>query len=279
MKKQRWIGFSGILAMAAVAWGLQIYGQSSPQQKPVVGYDDTPMLPGGKWRVHDGNRPQPRAVTPGASSLPVAPGKPPSDAIVLFDGADLSKWRTVKGDLAGWKVENGYVEVVPRAGNILTREEFGDCQLHIEWRTPSPPSGASQARGNSGVFFLGRYEIQVLDSFETITYPDGLAAALYGQYPPLVNASRPPGEWQTYDILFTIPRFKEGKLQTPAYATVLHNGVVVHNHTALLGPTKHRTLPEYVEHGPGGPLMLQDHGDKVRFRNIWVRPLKGYDQP
>ncbi len=157
---------------------------------------------------------------------------------------------------------------------IRTKQEFGDCQLHLEFATPTPPKGRDQGRGNSGVLFFGRYEIQVLDSFENLTYPDGQAAAIYGQYPPLVNASRPPGQWQSYDIVFTAPRFtEEGPLESPAYVTMFHNGVLVHNHRAPLGPMKFRGLAPYAPHGPKGPLMLQDHTNPVRYRNIWVREL------
>ncbi|RKY02695.1 DUF1080 domain-containing protein [Candidatus Poribacteria bacterium] len=239
-----------------------------------IGYDDTPYLPGSKWRVHDGKRPQPRVVTPGAS-----PGDPPSDAIILFDGTDLSKWVSSRdGGPARWKVENGYMEVVPGTGDIQTKEEFGDCQLHIEWMVPPDVTGEDQGRGNSGVFLMGLYEIQVLDCYGNITYPDGMTAAIYGQYPPLVNACRKPGEWQTYDIIWEAPRFEGDKLVRPAYLTLIFNGVVVHNHVALLGPTGHRRLPEYRPHPPVGPLRLQDHGNPVRYRNIWYRPLKGYDE-
>jgi hypothetical protein len=238
------------------------------------GYEDTPFLPGSKWRVHDGNRPQPPVVTPGKTF-----GEPPSDAVVLFDGTDLSKWRSVRdGGPAGWKVENGYMEVVPGTGDIQTVEEFGDCQLHLEWMAEFPPKAEGQGRSNSGVFLMGRYEIQVLDCYQNTTYPDGITAAVYGQYPPLVNACKPPGEWQTYDIIWIAPRFSDdGKLIRPAYLTVFHNGVVVHYHTPLLGPTGHRILPKYQPHPPVGPLRLQDHGDRVRYRNIWYRPLRGYD--
>jgi hypothetical protein len=250
------------------------------QTKPRVGFKDTPMLPGGRWHVHDGDRPLPPVVTPGASSTQETPGKAPSDAVVLFDGGDLSKWRGERGRSAGWDVNDGAVVVHPGAGAIVSRDEFGDCQLHLEFASPVPATGQDQGRGNSGVMFFGRYEIQILDSYENVTYADGQAAAIYGQYPPLVNASRKPGEWQTYDILFTAPRFKsDGSLQTPACATVLHNGVVVHHHTAVLGPMAYRALPRYRAHGPKGPVMLQDHGNRVRFRNIWVRPIKDYDQP
>ena len=237
------------------------------------GYEDTPFLPGSKWRVHDGNRPQPPVVTPGKTF-----GEPPSDAVVLFDGTDLSKWRSVRdGGPAGWKVENGYMEVVPGTGDIQTVEEFGDCQLHLEWMAEFPPKAEGQGRSNSGVFLMGRYEIQVLDCYQNTTYPDGITAAVYGQYPPLVNACKPPGEWQTYDIIWIAPRFEGEKLVRPGYLTLIHNGVVVHYHTPVMGLTLHRRFPTYRPHPPVGPLRIQDHGFRVRFRNIWYRPLKGYD--
>ncbi len=245
-----------------------------------LGYDDTPILPYGKHRVHDSARPQPRVITPAGPSTQEAPGTPPSDAVVLFDGKDLSGWISAKtGDAAGWKVENGYMEVVPGTGNIRTKEQFGDCQLHIEWAAPVVVKGESQGRGNSGVFLMGRYEIQVLDCYNNPTYADGTAAGIYGQYPPLVNASRKPGEWQTYDIIWEAPRFADGKIARPARVTVIWNGVVVHHATKLIGPTTHRQVLPWVEHPPVGPLELQDHGDLVRYRNIWYRPLKEYDQP
>lgn len=239
----------------------------------VHGYTNTPLLPGGHWHVHDPNRPQPRVVTPGTFSTPEQPGKPPSDALVLFDGTDLSQWRSAKGGEAAWKIENGAFVVTPKAGDILTKQEFGDIQLHLEWAEP-PPVGEGQGRGNSGIFFMGRYEVQILDCFENRTYADGTTGAVYGMHPPLVNACRPPGEWQTYDILFTAPRFAEdGKLLSPAYVTVIHNGVIVQNHAEYYGPSGHKNIPAYKAHPPTGPLRLQDHGNPVRFRNIWVRPL------
>jgi 3-keto-disaccharide hydrolase len=245
--------------------------------KAPVGYDDTPMLPGSQWRVHDSRRPQPRVVTPGTFSTPEQPGRPPSDAVVLFDGKDLSRWKGREGD-AQWKIENGYMEV-NRTGNIETREHFGDCQLHIEWATPVEVQGDSQGRGNSGVFLMGRYEIQVLDSYDNRTYADGTAGAIYGQYPPLVNASRKPGEWQSYDIIFIAPRFDGNRLVSPAYITVVQNGVLLHHHAAAMGPTGHRNVSSYDKpHPPEGPLALQDHGNPVRYRNIWMRRLKGYDE-
>ena len=260
------------LVLAFGALVVLVHGQSA--QKQSLGYSDTPMLPGGKWHVHDGNRPQPRVVTPGASV-----GAKPSDAVLLFNGSDLSKWQSIKGDgPAAWKVESGELVAVAGTGNIATKEEFGDCQLHIEWSVPSPPTGTGQDRGNSGVFLMSRYEIQVLDSYQAQTYPDGQASAIYGQFPPLVNASRKPGDWQTYDIVFTAPRFKDGALVTPAFATVFHNGIVVHDHTALLGATVHRALGKYTPHPEKASLMLQDHSHPVRYRNIWIRRLTTYDE-
>jgi hypothetical protein len=244
-----------------------------PPRAP-VGYDDTPMLPDSPWRVHDANRPQPRVVTPGTFSTPEQPGLPPSDAVVLFDGTDLSKWKGREGE-AQWKVENGYMEVT-RTGNIETREHFGDVQLHIEWMAPAEVQGNSQGRGNSGVFLMGLYEIQVLDGHDNPTYADGITAAIYGQYPPMVNACRKPGEWQTYDIFFVAARWDGERLVSPACATVVHNGVLVHHHREIMGPTGHRNLSSYDRPLPAeGPLRLQDHGNPVRYRNIWVRRLEG----
>jgi 3-keto-disaccharide hydrolase len=244
-----------------------------------LGYEDTPILPGTRFRVHDGARPQPPIVHPGTASTPEQPGRPPSDAVLLFGGTDLSPWVSVQGGEAGWRVEHGYVQVVPGTGDIQTREHFGDCQLHLEWAAPALVTGEGQNRGNSGVLLMGRYEIQVLDGYQNPTYPDGTTAAIYGQYPPLVNACRKPGDWQCYDIIWMTPRFNGDQLVSPAYVTVLHNGLVVHHHTALLGPTQHRQVASYRVHSPMGPLRLQDHGDAVRYRNIWYRPLKTYDEP
>ncbi|HEY8485341.1 MAG TPA: DUF1080 domain-containing protein [Longimicrobiales bacterium] len=230
-----------------------------------------------RWPVHSMERPRPPVVTPGPA--PATPVPPPSDAIVLFDGRDVSKWRSSKGGPVQWKVENGYMEVVRGTGSIETIQGFGDVQLHIEWATPTPPRGEGQNRGNSGVFLMGRYEVQVLDSYQNDTYPDGQAGALYGQYPPLVNASRAPGEWQTYDIIFRAPRFDaQGNLVRPARVTVFHNGVLVQDNVELVGPTAHRARPPYQAHPDRLPLVLQDHGDPVRFRNIWVRELKSPEE-
>ena len=239
-----------------------------------VGHQDTPIIPGTKWHVHDGERPQPPLVTPGVPSTLEKAGTAPSDATVLFDGKDLSKWRNAKGEDAGWKVEGGYAEVVPKSGDIFTREEFGpDVQVHIEFATP-PPVGDSQGRGNSGIFLYGRYEIQILDSYENPTYPDGQATGIYGYMPPQVNASRKPGEWQMYDIVFNGPRFADGKLATPASVTILHNGVVTQNHTVLIGETPHKQVGTYTAHPEKGAIKLQDHGNPMRFRNIWIRSLR-----
>lgn len=237
----------------------------------VSGQQETPFLPGGQWRVHDMQRPRPRVVSvPDASTTP----RPaPSDAIVLFDGTDLSAWQGGKGP-AGWTVADGAM-TVNGTGDIRTAANFGDCQLHLEFATPAEVNGKGQGRGNSGVFFLDRYEVQVLDSFDNDTYADGQCAALYGQHPPEVNACRPPGQWQTYDIVFEAPRFADdGSPKSPAYVTVLHNGILVHHRRELLGPTAHRSLPRYTAHPVTGPLRLQDHGNPVRFRNIWIRPLQ-----
>ena len=266
-----------LVAAAALVLGA---GWGAWAQQKRDGYKDTPFLPGGKWHVHDPDRPWPKIIDPGTASTPDTPGRPPSDAMVLFDGTSSANWVDDKGNPSKWVVDNGALICTPGSGYAFSKQEFGDCQVHVEWATPTPPKGDSQGRGNSGVFLMGKYEIQVLDSYNNPTYADGSAAAIYGQYPPLVNACRKPGEWQSYDIIWTAPRFKaDGAVETPAYATVLHNGVVVHNHTAPLGPMVFRQLAHYTPHGPKGPLGFQDHGNPVRYRNVWVRELKGYDEP
>lgn len=230
------------------------------------------------WQIHDMKRPKPPIVTPGTWSTQDAPGKPPSDAVILFDGKDLSKWSAVGGKDAPWKVEDGYMEAA--GATIETREPIGDCQLHIEFATPNPPKGSDQGRGNSGILLMGgQYEVQVLDSYENTTYADGQAAAVYGQNPPMVNASRPPAQWQQYDILWRGPRFdKDGKLLRPASVTVMHNGVYVQDHWVLTGPTGHHVEPPYHKHPEKMPLQLQFHGNPTRYRNLWYRALpdEGY---
>lgn len=235
-----------------------------------LGYADTPLIPGTEYHVHDGERPQPPIVTPAEGA------QAPSDATVLFVGTDLRAWEGQDGP-ARWKVEAGYMEVAAGTGNIRTRQHFGDMQLHLEFATPAAVEGNSQGRGNSGVFLMGRYEIQVLDNYRNPTYADGTVGAVYGQYPPLANAIRKPGDWNTYDIVWKAPVFDGERLVSPAVVTVLLNNVVLHHALAPRGETNHRVVTTYKSHPPKGPLELQDHGNPVRYRNIWVRELQGYD--
>lgn len=226
------------------------------------------------WGIHDMNRPKPPVVDPGTASTQEQPGTPPSDAIVLFNGTDLSQWCTMTGDKPKWKVKGNFMETVAGTGQIRTWQAFGDCQLHVEWATPNPPHGTGQGRGNSGVFLMGQYEVQVLDSYKSDTYADGQASAIYGQYPPLVNVCRAPGQWQTYDIIFSRPHFDDdGKLIKPAFITVIQNGVVTQNHVKILGPTNWQNSLPYEKHPPKLFLALQDHANPVRYRNIWIREL------
>ena len=238
---------AGVLALGAVPFSLA-----------------GPTQPDPKWEIHDEKRPKPPTVTPG--TIPTEGEKAPADAEVLFDGKDLSKW---KGD---WDVKDG--AIYSGTGMLTTKEGFGSCQLHIEWSAPTPPKGDSQARGNSGVYLMNRYEIQVLDNYNNPTYADGYAGAVYGQYPPLANPLRPPGEWNVYDILWHAPKFgDDGKVTEKAHVTVFVNGVLVQDDVTLTGPTGYHVRPRYAKHGDKEPLALQDHGNPVRFRNIWVRPL------
>ena len=241
-----------------------------------LGYSDTPIIPGQKWRVHDGTRPQPQIVKPGATFSHLAP--PPDDAAALFDGTDLKHFEKGDGSPAGWKVENGFMEVVPGSGTIRTRSHFSDFQLHLEFATPQEVKGNSQGRGNSGVIVFGDFEVQILDSYRNPTYPDGQAGALYGQQPPRVNASTPPGTWQSYDIIFENARWENGKLVKKANLTVLHNGVLIHHKQEFNGPSLHRQVGQYGKPKTKGPIVLQDHGNPMRFRNIWIREIKDYDQ-
>lgn len=260
--------------LAAAA--LPALAQKNTDAGPGDGYDDTPVIPGQKWRVHDKSRPRPPVVTPGAQF-----GQPPSDAVILFDGKDLSKWMEIgKRENAGkivepsWNVENGYFECVPRKGDLRTKESFGDVQLHVEWSSPEKLDGESQHRGNSGVMFMSRYEVQVLDSFNNATYADGQAGAVYGWWPPMVNAARAPGQWQWYDIVFEAPKFEGDKVVKLAHVTVFHNGVLLHHRQEIGGPMAHRIVRPYQPHKPEEPLMLQNHNTKVRYRNIWLRRLR-----
>ena len=233
---------------------------------PADGYTDTFHVPGQTWRVHDKSRPEPAIVDP-----PSEPGAPPSDATVLFDGKDLNQWQGGQGE-ALWKVKDGYVEV-NGTGSVKTKEGFGSCQLHVEWAAPAEVKDKAQGRGNSGVMLMGLYEIQVLDSYDNRTYSDGQAGSVYGQTPPLVNACRKPGEWQSYDIIFEAPKYEGREVVSPAYVSVIHNGVVVQHRTKIEGRVAHKDPPKYLPHEDKLPLVLQDHGNPVRFRNIWIRPL------
>ena len=229
------------------------------------------------WLAHDPKRPRPPVVDPGTQKLPVAA---PEDAIVLFDGTSLSNFQSAEGTEAGWRLENGAMISVADAGYVYSKQSFGDAQVHVEWSAPLPAVGTGQARGNSGVFLMGKYEVQVLDCYKNTTYADGHAAAIYGQYPPLVNVCLPPGEWQSYDIVFRRPRFgREGELESPARMTVIHNGVLVQDNVELWGGTNWLQTVPYRQHPDRLPLAFQDHGNPVRFRNIWVRELPEWQPP
>jgi len=271
-----------IVALAVAAAALLTAQQQKKQQPNAdLGFTDTPMLPNLPWHVHDPARPHPPVVTPGAT-----PYAPPSDAIVLFDGKDLSKWAqdgrgAEKGKIvdAKWPVKDGYFEVGANSGDLFTREKFGDIQLHLEFSEPPGITGTSQGRGNSGVLVMHRYEIQVLDAFKNPTYADGQAGAIYGQWPPLANPSRPPGQWNVYDIVFEAPKFEAEKLVQPAYFTVFMNGVLMHNRKASMGPMVYRQVAKYVPQPAEDSLALQDHHNPVRYRNIWIRRVPQYDEP
>lgn len=233
----------------------------------IIGYKDTPILPWCGYHQHDPDRPAPKIVTPGSPSSDEKGSTAPSDAIVLFAGKDLSQWQP-----SDWRIEKG--ELIAVTGNLTTKEPFGNCQLHVEWQAPDPPQGPMFDRGNSGVMLMGLFEIQIYDSYTEKLYPDGQAASVYGQTPPLVNACRKPGQWQTFDIVFFAPVFKSGRLEKPARVTVFHNGLLVHHDQEIYGPTGHRILPKYSDPIPEKlPLSLSAHNNPVRFRNIWIRTL------
>ena len=270
-----------VAAFAAITTNLAL-AQDKPKPHEIIidgvaGFQDTPMQPDGLWHVHDPARPQSPIVTPGASFSENA--APPSDAIVLFDGKDLSQWVDKKtGGPVFWTVADG--AAISAKGDIQTTNKFGDIQLHLEFCEPTPPKGDGQGRGNSGVFFMGLYEVQVLDCYDNKTYADGATGGLYGQHPALANACRPPGNWETYDMIFTAPRFAaDGKLVSPAYVTVTFNGVVVQNHQAFRGATNWRVPGKYTAHDALLPLALQYHNNSVSFRNIWVRPVPLDNEP
>jgi hypothetical protein len=257
-----------IAAVFATTSDVQAQELIKSKDGKAVGYKDTPILPWVGYHKHDPDRPLPPEVVPGQPSTQEHVGTAPSDAVVLFDGTDLSQWQPNE-----WTIENG--ELLVTKGDIETRQSFGDCQLHVEWQAPDPPRGPQMNRGNSGVFLMGRYEIQVADSYTEKIYPDGSAAAIYGETPPLVNATLPPGKWQSYDIIFTAPVFEGDKLVKRARVTMLHNGLLVHHNTEIMGPCSWRTIAPYEAHPPKQPLKLQAHGNPVRYRNIWIRPLEG----
>lgn len=251
------VRFLGTFALAIVGLVLLPLDLAAQERAPVY------------WEIHDPERPNPPAVDPGPA--PSEPEPPPSDAVVLFGGDDLSAWTHLDGSAVTWRVQDGVMEADPSTGDIQTKQSFGDVQLHIEWAPP--PSSEMEAHGNSGVFLMGRYEVQILDSHED-QYADGQAGALYGQYPPLVIANRPPGEWQTYDIVFRRPHFDaNGNVVRRARVTMFHNGVLVQDNEKLTGPTTHGDRPPYEKHPARLPIRLQTHGDRVQFRNIWVREL------
>lgn len=213
--------------------------------------------------------PVPKVITPGKSA-----GEAPSDAIILFNGLSAAAWQHEKGDEVKWTVGDNALTVKPGTGAIQTKQKFGDCQLHIEWRTPAEVKGTGQGRGNSGIFFMGRYELQILDSYDNVTYSNGQAGSIYKQHIPLVNACKPPGEWQFYDVIFTAPRFSDnGTVIEPARITVLQNGVLIQNNVTIWGSTQYIGLPTYQKHDTKEPIILQDHGNPVSFRNIWIREL------
>jgi len=270
------VGLLGMLVGCATQDAAMTKEKAAPapegEEKPLIQYVDAPD---GRWMIHDMDRPAPPVVTPGAEC-----GSAPADAVVLFDGTEaaIANWSDNKGNPSKWVCRDGYMESVKGAGYIQTKQEFGSCQLHVEFATPSHVSGTSQGRGNSGVFLQGQYEVQVLDSYENKTYPDGQCSALYGRSVPLVNVCRQPGQWQSYDIIYHRPMFdKKGNVTKMATFTVLQNGVLTQDQAELTGGTGWKgphAISDYTPHGDAGPIMLQDHGNPVRYRNIWVRELK-----
>jgi hypothetical protein len=262
------------LTFALFATTAAVFGAEKKETFP-LGYTDTPVIPGTKWKVHDIDRPAPAVVAPGS-----LPGGAPSDAIIIFDGKDTSQFYSKKKDTPGkfpspWAVENG--ELIVSGGDCWTHLEFASCQLHVEWRSAAKnQAGNSQKKGNGGVFFMDRYESQMLDTDNNPTYADGMPGGIYGQTPPMVNAVRKAGEWQSYDIIFTAPKLVNGKVVEPARITTFLNGVLVQNNTVIMGPTQHKKLTDYSGTFPEkAPFRFQDHKNDppIRMRNIWVRPL------
>ncbi|MFP4193023.1 MAG: DUF1080 domain-containing protein [Candidatus Hydrogenedentota bacterium] len=262
-------------ATGAAVWAAACNGANAQELVPggadgeVMGYTDTEMLPWApEYHKHDPNRPWPTDIDPGELTHPDEPAvSPPTDAIVLFDGGDTSAFHA-----HDWEVENGVL--VAYEEDIVTRESFGDCQLHLEWMAPDPPRGDLTDRGNSGVLMMERYEIQIFDSYTEKIYPDGIAGAIYGETPPMVHPIRPPGQWNSFDILFTAPVFENGAVTRPATVTMHFNGILVHYNQVIHGPVEWREIAEYEPHAPEQPLRIQEHGNPVRFRNIWIRPME-----
>jgi len=259
-----------LLALALPLLVLAAEKKKKEKEEFPIGYSDTPLIvPDGKWKVHDIDRPRPAVVKPGQG-----PGEAPADAIILFDGRTTDRLRGKNDTPCPWKIENG--EAVVTGGDAWSKASFGSCQVHLEWKTDPNTEGKSQKKGNAGIFFMDRYETQILDCDNNLTYADGMAGSVYGQTPPLVNAVRRAGEWQTYDIIFTAPRLQNGKVVEPAYITTILNGIVVQNHTKILGPTLHRKATSYNGAFPAeAPFKFQDHKNSIpdRLRNIWVRKL------
>ena len=240
-------------------------------QDDLPGYRNTPLIPGQKWRVHDADRPRPEVVDPGKH---VSLTRPAHAHVLLGEKGDLSAWNQGGRDI-GWDWLGEALQVKPGTGDIFTRDFFGDMQLHLEFRTPEKVVSRGQGRGNSGVYLMGVFEVQILDSYENLSYADGQCGALYGQCPPRVNASRGPGEWQSYDIFFTRPRYEADKVVEPARVTVLHNGVLIHNQQPFIGPTRHLNQTDYNGYtARKGPIKIQDHGNLMQFRNIWIVDLE-----
>ena len=262
MIKRRWTR-SIICSIAGITFAL--FGSGSANAQLETG-----------WKAHDLSRPLPEVATPADKDLSIPP---PSDAVILFDGSDLSQWSDSQGGKSKWEIKDGVLVAAPKSGNLFTRKKFGDCQLHLEWKIPADIKRKGQGRGNSGVYFMEAFEIQILDTLNNKTYADGMAGAIYGQYPPLVNAARPAGKWQSYDIVFHRPRFNEdGSLKSRATAIVLLNGVLVQDNSEFLGPTTWIKHQDYIKGPAKQRLSLQEHGNPTRFRNIWVRALSS-DRP
>jgi hypothetical protein len=263
-----------LVALSTIIVTAGLFGAAADDKPAPLGYSDTPLIPGTQWKVHDIDRPAPPAVQPGAKL-----GDAPADAVIIFNGKDTSQLFSRKKDDPGkypcpWVIENG--ELLVSGGDCWTKLEFASCQLHVEWLSHPKTKGNSQKKGNGGVFFMDRYESQMLDCDNNPTYADGMTGAVYGQTPPLVNAVRKAGEWQAYDIVFTAPKLSDGKVVEPARITTLVNGVCVQNSTAIMGPTQHKKTTNYSGKFPDkAPLRFQDHKNEppIRMRNIWVRPL------